>query len=64
MSTCKDEVLGYLWSIASSAIKADLEKNTLAFKSSEEWKNSPTLQKYYSEHWEIHKEVHYDVLRI
>ena len=38
MSTRKDEVLGYLRSIASSASKVDLEKNTLAFKSSEVWK--------------------------
>ena len=64
MSTRKDEVLGYLRSIASSASKLDLEKNTLAFKSSEVWKNYPTLQKYYTEHWETHKEVHNDVLYI
>lgn len=58
VSNRKDEVLGFLRTIATSASKLDLEKNTLAFKNSEIWKQSPSLQEYYTVYWETHIEVY------
>ena len=56
-SGCKEEVLSYLRSIASSSSKLVLDTNIKIFKESTIWKQSPRLQQYFTENWLPHIQV-------
>ena len=58
MTECRDEVLEYLRNIAKSANKDALEENIRLLKESYVWRQSVQLQKYFTEFWGLHLQVH------